>query len=275
MLLSVSKACIYPLYKWLLNTLEIPFPLSGSLHGAIVVNSGLIMFSFLLTKVSNITPFKILPMILICFFGSIKSAYDAYKSDDYKTILTYSTISYINSFIIFILHNNINSEIFNLNLKAHSFIKLNLFIFGGTVVHLFNTKNLTQWKELPYSFKNILLIAILSLNCFCIIGFPLVSTVKLGKNFLQFKAFEYLITEQYSLTYITNLLIILWTILINIFNSMYGYKLIKYILNIKFTRMKVDKSLAVIQIEGDSKLNYSNYILTYTIINILVINQFI
>lgn len=174
LMFGFSKAAIFPLHSWIIKAMIAPYPISGIIHGVIVVKAGIICLLKIFYLVFGINYFKTLidQNIWLMAIPIISMLYASIKANietKIKKILAFSTISQL-SFIILIAMNN-NFAMVQIAVLNHAINKLMLFLTFGVLFYSYDVNRLEDLKSLYKTNKTVLIYIILS--TLCIAGIPL------------------------------------------------------------------------------------------------------
>jgi multicomponent Na+:H+ antiporter subunit D len=168
-----SKAAIFPLHSWIIKAMIAPYPISGIIHGVIVVKAGIICLLKVFYCIFGINYFEYLiyqnswlmaiPMISI-LYSSIK----ANTENEIKKILAFSTISQLS--LIILIAMNSKFAIVQIAILNHAINKLMLFLAFGTLYSLYDITKIHDLRGI-YNKEPITLIYII-LAVFSIAGIP-------------------------------------------------------------------------------------------------------
>ncbi len=161
---AFTKSAQVPFHFWLPNAMAAPTPVSAYLHSATMVKAGIYFFARFSPILGNTIEWQ----ILLCTVGSltmITGAVMAFRSDNLKKLLAYSTISALG---IMVLAFGIGTEeaIYAgiAYIIAHALYKSSLFMLAGIIDKQTGTKLLSElpgllYKRLPLAFILVLIAA--------------------------------------------------------------------------------------------------------------------
>lgn len=161
---AFTKSAQFPFHFWLPNAMAAPTPVSAYLHSATMVKAGIYFFA----RFSPILGGTIEWQILLSSIGGITmvmGAIMAFKSDNIKKLLAYSTISALG---IMTMAFGIGTEtaVFagTVYVIAHALYKSTLFMMAGILDKQTGTKKISEfpamlYKKLPIAFALVFLAA--------------------------------------------------------------------------------------------------------------------
>ena len=143
----LTKSAQFPFNIWLPKAMKGPTPVSALIHSATMVVAGVILLVKLsptlfanIPSIDNALEFLFYIGLVSTFVGSIM----AYRENDIKKILAFSTISHIGLMYIAIgLGHGMAAEY---HLFSHSFFKSMLFLLAGVVIATIGTSDLHKLK---------------------------------------------------------------------------------------------------------------------------------
>ncbi|WP_375579499.1 hydrogen gas-evolving membrane-bound hydrogenase subunit E [Marivirga tractuosa] len=162
---AFTKSAQFPFHFWLPNAMAAPTPVSAYLHSATMVKAGIYFFA----RFSPILGGTVEWQILLSFIGGITmviGAVMAFKSDNIKKLLAYSTISALG---IMTMAFGIGTEtaVFagTVYIIAHALYKSTLFMMAGILDKQTGTKKISEfpsmlYKKLPLAFGVVCLAAL-------------------------------------------------------------------------------------------------------------------
>ena len=129
---AMGKSAQIPLYTWLPDAMAGPTPVSALIHAATMVTAGIYMIAR-----SNIL-FTMAPttQTLIAIIGlstAIFAATIAFKQNDIKKVLAYSTVSQLGYMFLGLGVGAYTGAVFHV--MTHAFFKALLFLGAGSVIH--------------------------------------------------------------------------------------------------------------------------------------------
>ncbi len=137
LLAVIGKSAQFPLLTWLPDAMEGPTPVSALLHAATMVAAGV----FLLVRMFDFLAEPVLTTA--AFVGGITAfmgAFAAWRQEDIKKVLAFSTISQL-GFMIASIGAGYPQFAF-LHLFTHAFFKAGLFLGAGVMAHHANSYSL-------------------------------------------------------------------------------------------------------------------------------------
>lgn len=167
----LSKSATFPLHSWLPDAGVAPSPVTSLLHAAVLVKIGVFAYARLFILTFDISESFQTIVPTIAAVSALYCAGVAFKENDMKRVLAYSTISQL-SFILLGLSCGEKIGIVGglLYILAHSTAKAGLFLCAGIVEHSLHTKDLRKMGGLA---KQMPLTALAFAFCmFSIMGIP-------------------------------------------------------------------------------------------------------
>ncbi len=164
---AFTKSAQFPFHFWLPGAMVAPTPISTYLHSATMVKAGVFLLARVapLFAVSAVWPSVVVPIGLFTFF---LGAWQAFRQDDLKALLAYSTVSTL-GILTAIYGLGVSSQDV-LQILSHATYKGALFMAAGIVEHATGTRDLRELgglsRALPVSF------AICLLGVFSMGGLP-------------------------------------------------------------------------------------------------------
>jgi len=167
----LSKSATFPLHSWLPDAGVAPSPVTSLLHAAVLVKIGVYFYArmFVLTFVIDDVFTTVVP--IIAAVSALISAGVAFRENDIKRVVAYSTISQL-AFILLGLScgNEVGFIGGLLYILAHSVAKGGLFLCAGIVEHNIHTKDIRKMgglaKNMPFTAAAFILCA------FSVMGIP-------------------------------------------------------------------------------------------------------
>lgn len=167
----LSKSATFPLHSWLPDAGVAPSPVTSLLHAAVLVKIGVYAYArfFVLTFTIDQAFTTVVP--IIAAVSALISAGAAFRENDMKRVVAYSTISQL-AFILLGLScgNEVGFVGGLLYILAHSVAKGGLFLCCGIVEHNIHTKDITKMgglaKNMPFTAAAFILCA------FSVMGIP-------------------------------------------------------------------------------------------------------
>lgn len=180
LVIGMSKNCVMPFNNWLPKTMLAPAPISALIHSIAAVNTGSIalikiaVYVYGLDFLHKLTSKFYLAgsLTYICGITALYAAYKAFKVDDLKVRLSYSTVSqlsYIITAILIATPTAILGAI--LHILTHSVAKITLFFIAGFYNCVYGTTSVTEIRKIAPHTK--WLVACFGICGFSIAGFPL------------------------------------------------------------------------------------------------------
>lgn len=167
---AFTKSAQFPFHFWLPGAMEAPTPASTYLHSATMVKAGI----FLLARLSPVlggTDAWAWLLTVVGLTTFVYSAWVALRHTDLKSILAYSTVSWLG---VLVALQGANSEEAGsglvVGILAHALYKASLFLATGSIDHATGTRQIASLGNLarlmPFTFIGAL-IALVSMS-----GFP-------------------------------------------------------------------------------------------------------
>jgi len=167
----LSKSATFPLHSWLPDAGVAPSPVTSLLHAAVLVKIGVYAYARLFVMTFAIDSRFTTAVPVIAAVSALISAGAAFRENDIKRVVAYSTISQL-AFILLGLScgNEIGFVGGLLYILAHSVAKGGLFLCCGIIEHNVHTKDITKMGGLA---KNFPLTAVSFILCaFSVMGIP-------------------------------------------------------------------------------------------------------
>ncbi|MEQ8562267.1 MAG: proton-conducting transporter membrane subunit, partial [Cytophagales bacterium] len=127
---AFAKSAQLPFSNWLADAMEGPTPASALIHSATMVTAGI----YLLIRCF---PFLDAHVLEICMYIAILTVIwagiTAFKQNDIKKILAFSTVSQLGFMFLGIASGNIQAAFFHL--VTHAFFKSSLFLSAGLIIN--------------------------------------------------------------------------------------------------------------------------------------------
>lgn len=172
---AFTKSAQFPFHFWLPNAMEAPTPVSAYLHSATMVKAGVYLIFRFQPVFNNVELWH----FLLLTFGGITmliGAVEAFRSDDLKRILAYTTISALG---IFVMMAGIGTEKALkgaiVYLLAHALYKGGLFLSAGVLDHECGTRKISQLsgirKKMPYTASAVILTSLSMAGILPFLGF--------------------------------------------------------------------------------------------------------
>lgn len=152
-LAAFTKSAQLPLHFWLPNAMVAPTPVSAYLHSAAMVKAGI----YLLARLWPVLSGQELWTPLVAGAGlltMVVAAYLAFRRDDIKALLAYSTISHLGMIVMLLglgSGHALKAALFHV--LNHSLFKAALFMTAGGIDHATGTRDLNRvgglWRVMP------------------------------------------------------------------------------------------------------------------------------
>jgi multicomponent K+:H+ antiporter subunit A len=158
---AFTKSAQWPFHFWLPGAMDAPTPASAYLHSATMVKAGI----FLLARLSPALNDTDLWLYSLTGFGLITFVYGAVialRQSDIKSILAYSTISWLGALVAL---QGSDSEYaaaaLMTGILAHALYKGAWFLTAGSIDHGTGTRQIDRlgglWREMPFTFAGALI----------------------------------------------------------------------------------------------------------------------
>ena len=167
----LSKSATYPLHSWLPDAGVAPSPVTSLLHAAVLVKIGVYAYARFFVLTFKIDEIFTAAVPVIAAISAIISAGVAFRENDIKRVVAYSTISQL-AFILLGLSSGTKIGFIGglLYILAHSVAKGGLFLCCGIVEHTVHTKDIRVMGGLA---KNMPFTALAFIICaFSVMGVP-------------------------------------------------------------------------------------------------------
>lgn len=167
---AFSKSAQFPFHMWLPNAMEAPTPVSAFLHSATMVKAGIFLVGFLYPVMGGN------PLWFVIVTGGglatmTMGAYLAFKQEDLKALLAYSTISHLGMIMaLFGLSTNMSVSAAIFHILNHAAFKCSLFLVVGIIDHETGTRRLSLLSGLRH--KMPILTVIAGIAAFSMAGAP-------------------------------------------------------------------------------------------------------
>jgi NADH-quinone oxidoreductase subunit L len=165
---ATGKSAQIPLYTWLPDAMAGPTPVSALIHAATMVTAGIYMIarSNVLYTLAPVTQTVI---VIIGLATAILAATIAFKQNDIKKVLAYSTVSQLGYMFVGLGVGAYTGAVFHV--MTHAFFKALLFLGAGSVIHAMHheqdIRNMGGLKKhLPVTHLTFLI------GCIAIAGIP-------------------------------------------------------------------------------------------------------
>lgn len=152
----LSKSATFPLHSWLPDAGVAPSPVTSLLHAAVLVKIGVYAYARFFVLTFNIDGVFTTIVPVIAAVSALYSAGVAFRENDIKRVLAYSTISQL-AFILLGLSGGTEIGFIGglMYILAHSVAKGGLFLCAGIVEHNIHTKDLSKMgglaKTMPFT----------------------------------------------------------------------------------------------------------------------------
>lgn len=141
----LSKSATFPLHSWLPDAGVAPSPVTSLLHAAVLVKIGVYAYArlFVITFRTDDSFTTIVP--IIAAVSALISAGAAFRENDIKRVVAYSTISQLAFILLGLSCGNETGLVGGLlYILAHSVAKGGLFLCAGIVEHTLHTKDIRK-----------------------------------------------------------------------------------------------------------------------------------
>lgn len=184
-----TKVGLAPVHSWLPDAhAEAPSPVSAMLSATLLNSAFLVIFKYYkLMELSGVAQTAKTMLMAFGLLSLFVSAVYIYRIGNYKRMLAYSSIENMGIISIGIALGGIGIFASILHLAAHSLIKASFFMTSGNILHLYNSKEIQDVKNLIQKDKTT---GILWLLCAILIaGIPpspiFISEFLIAKQFLM------------------------------------------------------------------------------------------
>lgn len=184
-----TKVGLAPVHSWLPDAhAEAPSPVSAMLSATLLNSAFLVIFKYYkLMELSGVAQTAKTMLMAFGLLSLFVSAVYIYRIVNYKRMLAYSSIENMGIISIGIALGGIGILASILHLAAHSLIKASFFMTSGNILHLYNSKEIQDVKNLIQKDKTT---GILWLLCAILIaGIPpspiFISEFLIAKQFLM------------------------------------------------------------------------------------------
>lgn len=145
-----TKAGFAPVHSWLPDAhAEAPSPVSAMLSAALLNSAVLVILR--LVKLMSLAGLGYTVQILMMAMGLLSifiTAVYVYKIQNYKRMLAYSSVENMGIISIGIALGSLGTIGALIHVLSHSLIKSSLFLTSGNILHLYNTKNVAEVKDI-------------------------------------------------------------------------------------------------------------------------------
>lgn len=167
----LSKSATFPLHSWLPDAGVAPSPVTSLLHAAVLVKIGVYAYARFFVLTFTVDPVFTAIVPVIAAVSALVSAGAAFRENDIKRVVAYSTISQLAFILLGLSCGNEAGFVGGLlYILAHSVAKGGLFLCCGIVEHNVHTKDITKMgglaKNMPFTAAAFLLCA------FSVMGIP-------------------------------------------------------------------------------------------------------
>ena len=167
----LSKSATFPLHSWLPDAGVAPSPVTSLLHAAVLVKIGVYAYARFFVLTFDIDDVFTTAVPMIAAVSALISAGAAFRENDIKRVVAYSTISQLAFILLGLSCGNETGFVGGLlYILAHSVAKGGLFLCCGIVEHNVHTKDLTKMgglaKNMPFTAGAFLMCA------FSVMGIP-------------------------------------------------------------------------------------------------------
>lgn len=167
----LSKSATFPLHSWLPDAGVAPTPVTSLLHAAVLVKIGVYAYARLFIMTFEIDRAFNTAVPVIAAVSALVSAGAAFKANDIKRVLAYSTVSQLAFILLGLSCGNETGAVGGLiYILMHSVAKAGLFLCAGIVEHNLHTKDMSKmgglYKSMPFTAFAFVLCA------FSIMGIP-------------------------------------------------------------------------------------------------------
>jgi multicomponent Na+:H+ antiporter subunit A len=150
---AFTKSAQFPFHFWLPNAMQAPTPASAYLHSATMVKLGIYLLARF-EPVIGAVPGGRDVLIAVALVTMLVAAFQAVRSENYKTVLAYSTVASLGILVMLVALDGPMASVATIGfLLAHALYKATLFFCAGTVIHATGLTKLRQmgglWRFLP------------------------------------------------------------------------------------------------------------------------------
>jgi|GEM_PF-413723 len=174
---GISKSAIMPLHTWLPAAMVARHPVSAMLHSVAVVNAGLFCIFKIMTYIFGFEYLRYLVgefnwLIIIPGITIIYSGWLAFKAQELKQVLAYSTISQLSlSLLGIFLLSKAGLAAAVIHMLAHSAAKITLFFAAGVIYVTSGKKMVSDLRGLYYQMP--ITTILFCLSSLSLVGAPL------------------------------------------------------------------------------------------------------
>ena len=141
---AFTKSAQFPFHFWLPNAMQAPTPVSAYLHSATMVKAGVFIVFRFNPIFSGIELWQII-LASVGGFTMVMGAIVAFKADDLKRILAFTTISALGIFFMMIgIGSEAALQAAIVYVLAHALYKGALFLAAGTLDHECGTRKISE-----------------------------------------------------------------------------------------------------------------------------------
>lgn len=165
-----SKSAQFPFHIWLPNAMDAPTPVSAFLHSATMVKAGIFLVAFLYPVMGG-TPLWFWLLTGGGLLTMTMGGYLAFKQNDLKALLAYSTISHLGMIMaLFGLSTPMSAAAGVFHILNHAAFKGCLFLVVGIIDHETGTRQLNRLSGLRH--KMPILTVIAGISALSMAGLP-------------------------------------------------------------------------------------------------------
>lgn len=138
---AFGKSAQFPFHFWLPGAMAAPTPVSAYLHSATMVKLG-VFFTARLFPIFNSLPLWFWLVCTVGFITMLAGAFLAFRSNDLKSILAFSTVSQLGFLIgVYGVGSRTTIQYDFVHILSHVFYKGSLFMVAGIVDHAAGTRD--------------------------------------------------------------------------------------------------------------------------------------
>lgn len=150
-----TKAGFAPVHSWLPDAhAEAPSPVSAMLSATLLNSAVLVILR--LVKLMSLAGLGHTVQVLMLTMGLLSifiTAVYVYRINNYKRMLAYSSVENMGIIAIGIALGSLGTIGALIHVLSHSLIKSSLFLTSGNILHLYNTKEVAEVKDLTHKNK--------------------------------------------------------------------------------------------------------------------------
>lgn len=172
---AFTKSAQFPFHFWLPNAMQAPTPVSAYLHSATMVKAGVFLVFRFNPIFTGIDQWQII-LASVGGFTMVMGAIVAFKADDLKRILAFTTISALGIFFMMIgIGSEMALKAAMVYVLAHALYKGALFLAAGTLDHECGTRKISELsgirKKMPWTASATILSCLSMMGIIPFLGF--------------------------------------------------------------------------------------------------------